>query len=92
MKKLVPINLASATANAVGSPLLFHKVERAAGRVPKLAPQATCYFTIDVAILSEREWVVAAEQRVKKIKGKPNLRFFPPPSISQLSRLFITSS
>lgn len=39
------------------------RLERAAGRVPKLAPNATRHFTIEVAIHTDRASVTAAEQR-----------------------------
>lgn len=44
--------------------------EREAGRVPKLAPNETRHFTIDVIILPDRESVKAAEQRIQNIQGK----------------------
>jgi hypothetical protein len=44
--------------------------ERKAGRVPKLAPEETRHFTIDVAIHPDRESVVAAERRIQNIQGQ----------------------
>jgi Domain of unknown function (DUF4432) len=44
--------------------------ERKAGRVPKLAPDETRQFTIDVTIHPDPESVTAAEQRIKNIQGQ----------------------
>jgi hypothetical protein len=56
------------------------RVEREAGRVPKLAPNETRRFTIDVIIHPDRETVTAAEQRIQKIQGqfKPTIDSVPP--------------
>jgi len=43
--------------------------ERAAGRVPKLAPGETRHFTLDVAIQADRAAVAAAVARVRGIQG-----------------------
>jgi galactose mutarotase-like enzyme len=45
------------------------RLEREAGRVPKLAPNETRRFTIDVAIHPDRPSVEAAGQRVRSIQG-----------------------
>ena len=44
--------------------------ERAAGRVPKLAPGETRHFTLDVAIQADRAAVAAAVARVRGIQGE----------------------
>jgi len=55
------------------------RLEREAGRVPKLAPNATRHFTIDVAIHPDRESVTAAERRIQDIQGqiKPTIDSVP---------------
>jgi hypothetical protein len=45
------------------------RIERKAGRVPKLAPKEKRRFTIDVEILSGRTAVEAAARRVRDIQG-----------------------
>jgi hypothetical protein len=45
------------------------RIEREAGRVPKLAPKETCRFTIDVSIHADRSSVEAAGQRVQSIQA-----------------------
>jgi len=45
------------------------RLERAAGRVPKLAPNEARHFTIDVTIHPDRSAVGAAGQRIRKIQG-----------------------
>jgi hypothetical protein len=45
------------------------RLERAAGRVPKLAPNESRQFTIDVAILPDARSVASASQRIQKIQG-----------------------
>lgn len=45
------------------------RLEREAGRVPRLAPGETRHFTIDVTIHPDREGITAAEQRVQSIQG-----------------------
>ena len=49
------------------------RVERAAGRVPKLAAKATRRFTIDFSIHSDRSGVEASAQRIKKIQGESKI-------------------
>ena len=44
--------------------------ERAAGRVPKLAPWETWHFALDVAIQADRAEVAAAAERVRAIQGE----------------------
>jgi hypothetical protein len=46
------------------------RLEREAGRVPKLAANETRRFTIDVAIHSDRASVQSAERRIQSIRGK----------------------
>jgi hypothetical protein len=45
------------------------RLEREAGRVPKLASNETRHFTIDVAIHPDRSGVEAAKQRIEKTQG-----------------------
>jgi len=56
------------------------RLERDGGRVPKLAPNETRHFSIDVAIHPDRESVTAAEQRIQSIQGqiKPTIDSIPP--------------
>ena len=44
--------------------------EREAGRVPKLVPEETRHFTIDVMIHPDRESVTTAEQRIQTIQDQ----------------------
>jgi hypothetical protein len=46
------------------------RLEREAGRVPKLAPNETRHFTIEVAIHSDQSRVEAAGQSIRKIQGE----------------------
>jgi hypothetical protein len=46
------------------------RLEREAGRVPKLAPAETRRFTIEVAIHPDRSSVEAASQRIRNIQGQ----------------------
>jgi hypothetical protein len=46
------------------------RLEREAGRVPKLAPNETRRFTIDVEIHPDRDGVEAAKRRIQKIQGE----------------------
>jgi hypothetical protein len=46
------------------------RLEREAGRVPKLAPNETRRFTIEVAIHPDRSSVEAAGQRIRNLQGK----------------------
>ena len=69
-------NLASASEGYVtgiepgtGFPYM-RQHEREAGRVPKLAPDETRQFTIDVTIHPDRESVTATEQRIQALQGK----------------------
>lgn len=48
------------------------RLEREGGRVPKLAPNETRHFTIDVTIHPDRESVTAAELRIQSIQGQIN--------------------
>jgi hypothetical protein len=45
-------------------------IERAAGRVPKLAPNETRRFTIDVSIHSDRSSVQSAVKRIHNLQGQ----------------------
>jgi len=45
------------------------RLEREAGRVPKLAPQASRQFRIDVAIHPDRTSVTSAAQRIQALQG-----------------------
>jgi hypothetical protein len=53
--------------------------EREAGRVPKLGPNETRRFTIDVAIHPDRDGVAAAEQRIQAIQGGIETAIDPNP-------------
>jgi hypothetical protein len=50
------------------------RLEREAGRVPKLAPNETRRFSIDVLIHSNRSSVEAAGERIKNIQGEIKTR------------------
>jgi hypothetical protein len=45
------------------------RIERKSGRVPKLAPQSSRQFTIEVAIHADRSAVAAATQRIQSLQG-----------------------
>jgi len=69
-------NLASAAEGYVtgiepgtGFPYMRQR-EREAGRVPKLGPDETRQFTIEVTIHPDRENVTAAEQRIQAMQGQ----------------------
>jgi Domain of unknown function (DUF4432) len=84
-------NLASASEGYVtgiepgtGFPYM-RQHEREAGRVPKLAPEETRHFTIDVAIHADRDSVMATEQRIQALQGKVKAKLDPDQS-AQLNR------
>jgi hypothetical protein len=56
------------------------RLERVGGRVPKLVPNETRQFTIDVTIFPDRESVTTARHRVESIQGeiKTTIDFVPP--------------
>jgi hypothetical protein len=45
------------------------RIEREAGRVPKLAPQSSRQFTIEVAIHADRDSVASAVERIQSLQG-----------------------
>jgi hypothetical protein len=62
------------------------RLEREAGRVPKLAPNETRKFTIEVAIHHDREAVEMAERRIRALQGDTKVSIDPvPPELSSLN-------
>lgn len=55
------------------------KVERAAGRVPKLAPGKTRHFTLDFGIHNGDEAVKTATKKIKTIQGDHKAKIQPTP-------------